>query len=60
MHLPYLSPNRPRQLVTSLPDDYINENLYHAMSKKMVEQGYNYLDGPIHSMAKFYEMRIEN
>ena len=26
----------------------------------MVEQGYNYLDGPIHSMAKFFETRIEN
>ena len=27
--------------------------------KKMVEQGYNYLDGPIHSMAEIIEIRIE-
>ena len=26
----------------------------------MVEQGYNYLDGPIHAMAEFFETRIEN
>ena len=26
----------------------------------MVEQGYNYLDGSIHSMAEFFETRIEN
>ena len=25
----------------------------------MVEQGHNYLDGPIHSMAQFFETRIE-
>ena len=28
--------------------------------KKLVEQRYNYLDGPIHSMAKIFETRIEN
>ena len=28
--------------------------------KKMVEQGCNYLDGPIHSMAKLFKIRIEN
>ena len=28
--------------------------------KKMVEQGYNYLDGPMQSMAEFFEVRIEN
>ena len=26
----------------------------------MTEQGYDYLDGPIQSMAKFFEIRIEN
>ena len=26
----------------------------------MVEQGYNYLDGAIHSMAEFFETRIKN
>ena len=41
----------------------IKEILYHAMpntwEKKIVEQGYNYLDGPVHSMAEFFETRIE-
>ena len=54
----------PGQLVTSLPDDDIKEILYHAMpntwKKKMVEQGYSYLDGPIHAMVEFFETRIEN
>ena len=26
----------------------------------MVKQGYNYLDGPIHSKVEFFETRIEN
>ena len=26
----------------------------------MIEQGYNYLDGPFHTMAEFFETRIEN
>ena len=41
-------PDYPGQLVTSLPDDNIKETLYHVMpnmwEKKMVEQGYNYID----------------
>ena len=32
----------------------------NTWGKKMVEQGYNYLDVPIHSMVEFFEMRIEN
>ena len=28
--------------------------------KKMVERGYNYLDGPINSMVEFFKTRIEN
>ena len=63
-YLPYFPPDRPGQQVTSLPDDDIKEILYHAMpntwKKKMIEQGYNYLDGPIHAMAEFFETRIEN
>ena len=63
-YLLYFPPNRPGQLVTSLPDDDIKEILYHAMQftweKKMVEQGYNYLDCSIHSMAELFETRIEN
>ena len=26
----------------------------------MIEHGYNYLDGPIHSIADFFETKIEN
>ena len=26
----------------------------------MVDQGYSYLDGPIHSRVKFFETRIKN
>ena len=26
----------------------------------MVEQGYNYVDGPIHSIAEYFDTRIEN
>ena len=64
MYLPYFPPDRPDQLVTSLPDDDIKEILYHAipnsrMEKKMVEQGYNYLDGPIYSMAEFLKSMAE-
>ena len=58
MHLPYILPDCPGQLVTSLPDDDIKEILYQAMpniwEKKMVEQVYNYLVGPIYSMAEFF------
>ena len=32
----------------------------NTWNKKMIEQGYNYLDGPIHAMAEFFETRIEN
>ena len=28
--------------------------------EKMIEQGYNYLDGPIYSMVEFFKTRIEN
>ena len=63
-YLPYFLPNRPGQLVLSFPGDDIKETLYHTMSntlkKKVVEQGNNYLDGPTHSMAEFFETRIEN
>ena len=62
MYLQYFPPDRPGQLVTSLPDDDIKEILYHAMpntwKKKMVEQGYNYLDGLIYSVAEFFKTRI--
>ena len=28
--------------------------------KKLVEQGFNYLYGPIHTMAEFFKTRIGN
>ena len=63
-YLPYFPPDCPGQVVTSLPDDDIKEILYHPLphvwKKKMIEHGYNYLDGPIHSMAEFFETRIKN
>ena len=38
--------------------------MYHTLpntwKKKMVEQGYNYLDGSIKNMTEFFESRIEN
>ena len=61
---PYFPPDCPGQLVTSLLGDDIKEILYHAMpnlwEKKMIEQGYNYSDGPIHAMAELFETKIEN
>ena len=60
----YIPPDCLGQLVTSLPDDDIKENLHQAMpktwEKKLLEQGYNYLDGPIHSMTEYFETRIEH
>ena len=62
-YLPYFAPDHPGQLVISLRDDDIKEFLYRAMpntwKKKMIEQGYSYLDGPIHSMAGFFATRIK-
>ena len=62
IYLPYFPPDHPDQIVTSLPHDDIKKILYHTMpnmsKKKMVKQGYNYLDGPIHSMAEIFESRI--
>ena len=61
-YIPYFLLDRPGQLVTSLPEDDIKEILYHAipntLKRKILEQGYNYLDGPIHSMEEFFESRI--
>ena len=63
IYLPYFPQDHPGQGITSLPDDDIKEILSHTMpnmwKKKMVEQGYKYLDGSIHSMVEFYESRIE-
>ena len=61
-YLLYVPPDRPGQLVTSLPDDDIKEILYHAMpnmwENEMIQQGYNYLDGPIYSVTEIFETRI--
>ena len=60
----HFPPNHPRQLVTSLPDDNIKEIFYHTLpntwKKKMVEQGYDYLDGPVYAIVEFFGTRIEN
>ena len=60
-YLPFFPPDRPGQLVISVPNDDIKKILYHAMpntwKKKMV---YNFLNGAIHSMAEFFETRNEN
>ena len=32
----------------------------NTWKKKKVERGYNFLDGPIHSMAEFFKTRIAN
>ena len=71
MCLLYFPPDRSGQPVTHLLDYDIKEILYHAMpnmrKKKNVEQGHNFLDGPIHyldgaihSMAECLETIIEN
>ena len=63
-YLPYFPPDCPGQLVISLPDDDTREILNHVMpnmwKKQMVEQEYNYLDGPIHSKAEFFGTTVEN
>ena len=63
-YLLYFPPDCQGQLVTFLPDDDIKEILYQVMpnmwKKKMVEQGYNYIDGYIHSMAEYFKTRVEN
>ena len=38
MFLPYFPPDRPDQLVTSLPDDAIQEIVYHTMQNSHVEK----------------------
>ena len=63
-YLAYFPPDHSGQPVAPLSEDKVKEILYHAMpnlwKKKMVEQGYNYLDGSIQNMAEFFETRIEN
>ena len=63
-YLPCFPPDYSGRLVTSLPDDDIRDILHHTMpntwKKNIVEHGCNYLDGPNHSMAEFFDMRIEN
>ena len=63
-YLLHFWPDLPGQLVTFLLDDDIKEILYHAMpntwEKKIVIQGYYYLDGSIHSMVEFFETKTEN
>ena len=63
-HLAYFPPDSSGQSVNPLPEDEVKEILYHTMpnmwKKKMVEQGYNYIDGSIQNMTEFFETRIAN
>ena len=60
----YFPPDHAGKSVNPLPEDKVKEILHHAMpnmrKKKMVEQGYNYLDNSIQQMTEFFETRIEN
>ena len=60
MYLLYFPPDRQNQLVTLLPDDDIKHAMLNKCEKKVVEQGYNYIDDPIDFMVEFFETRIEN
>ena len=64
IYLTYFPLGCPGQLLTSVPNDDIKENLYHPLPKmwrkKMVEHGCNYLDGLLQAMAEFFETGIEN
>ena len=63
-YLAFFPPDRQGQAVDPFPEDDIKEILYHAMpntwKKKMVEQGYNYLDSSVQQMIQFFESRVEN
>ena len=51
-YLAYFPPDCLGQSVNALSEDKVKEILYHAMpntwKKKMMEQGYSYLDSDIH------------
>ena len=63
-YLAYFPSYRAGQEVNPLPEDKVKVVFYQAMpniwNKKMLEQGYNYLDGSIQHIAEFSETRIEN
>ena len=63
-NLPYFLPDCVGQMVTALPGDEVKEILYHAMPnswrKKMIKQGYNYLDGSSQEISGLFETRVEN
>ena len=63
-YLANFPPDWAGQTVNPIPADNVKEILYHTMpntwKKKMVEQGYNYLDSSIQQMTEFFETRVEN
>ena len=63
-YLAYFPPDQSGQSVAPLSEDKVKEIIHHTMpnlwKKKMMEQGYNYLDDSIQSMSEFFETRIEN
>ena len=60
----YFLPDHSGQPVAPLSEHKVKENIYQAMpnmwKKKMMEQGYNHVDGSIQNMEEFFEIRIEN
>ena len=58
IYLAYFPPDRSGQPVAPLSKDKVKEFIYYAMSKlwkkKIVEQGYNCLDGSIQNMRDFF------
>ena len=63
-YIVYFPPDHSGQPVAPLSEDEVKEIIYHTMpnlwKKKMVEKGYNYLNGSIQSMAEFFETMLEN
>ena len=58
LYLLFFPPDCPGQLVIFLPDNDVKEIFYRIMpntwEKKIVEKGYNYLDGLIHAITEFF------
>ena len=63
-YLSYFPPYCSGQQVAPLSDNEVKRILYHTMpsswKKKIVELGYNYLDGYIQITTGFFETRIKN
>ena len=60
MYLLYFPPERPGQLpfLMMISRKFLTTQC-QILGGKMVKQGYNYLNGPIHYMAEIFETRIK-